>query len=73
MTCENCYHYKICSQFGKIIEEYARVDFLSFLFFQTTCKDFKDKSRIVELPMPAAEWLRRELTEHCYNRCMEEL
>lgn len=24
-------------------------------------------------PMPMAEWLRAELSEHIYNRCIEEL
>lgn len=24
-------------------------------------------------PMPMAEWLRQELTEYVYKRCMEEL
>ena len=31
-----------------------------------------DKGVIVA-PMPMAEWLRQELAEHVYERCMEEL
>ena len=38
MTCEDCYHYDICG-----FEE-CDDDALTF------CKDFKDKSRIIELP-----------------------
>lgn len=37
------------------------------------CLMYKDKSKIIELPMPCAEWLRSELQEHCFNRCVEEL
>lgn len=55
MNCENCYHYKICSMFAKKFEQHARVNFFSFLFFQTICKDFKDKSRIVELPVSVGQ------------------
>lgn len=28
---------------------------------------------VIVAPMPMAEWLRQELTEHVYKRCMEEL
>lgn len=27
----------------------------------------------IPIPMPASQWLREELIEHCSNRCMEEL
>lgn len=38
MTCKDCYHYDICGF------EWCDDDALTF------CKDFKDKSRIIELP-----------------------
>lgn len=28
---------------------------------------------VIVAPMPMAEWLRQELTEYVYKRCMEEL
>lgn len=38
MTCKDCYHYEVCGF------EWCDSDALTF------CKDFKDKSRIIELP-----------------------
>lgn len=63
MTCKDCIHYDVCYWFKNYGTDEYCVD----------CRKFKDKSRIVELPMPVAEWLRKELTEHCYERCIEEL
>lgn len=37
------------------------------------CSHFKHKSQIIELPMEAADWLKEELTEYCYERCVDEL
>lgn len=31
------------------------------------------KQGVIVAPMPMAEWLRQELTEHVHKRCMEEL
>ena len=31
------------------------------------------KQGVIVAPMPMAEWLRQELTEYVYKRCMEEL
>jgi predicted aconitase with swiveling domain len=28
---------------------------------------------VIVAPMPMADWLREELTDHVYKRCMEEL
>lgn len=41
MTCKDCYHYDMCSY------EWCDSEALTF------CKDFKDKSRIIELPFIA--------------------
>jgi hypothetical protein len=30
-------------------------------------------SNVIVAPMPMADWLRAELTEYVYNRCLEEL
>lgn len=31
------------------------------------------KQGVIVAPMPMADWLRQELTEHVHQRCMEEL
>ena len=31
------------------------------------------KQGVIVAPMPMAEWLRQELTEHVHKRCIEEL
>ena len=66
MTCKDCYHYGVCAGFMSSKSEPPST------IMEEDCRDFKDKSRIVELPMPVAEWLREELTEH-YYRCIGEL
>jgi hypothetical protein len=35
--------------------------------------DFLLDNGVIVAPMPMANWLREELTEHVYKRCMEEL
>ena len=35
--------------------------------------DFLLDNGVIVAPMPMAKWLRQELTEHVYKRCMEEL
>lgn len=35
--------------------------------------DYLLANGVIVAPMPMAEWLRQELTEHVYRRCMEEL
>ena len=35
--------------------------------------DFLLDNGIIVSPMPMAEWLRRELTEYVYKRCIDEL
>lgn len=35
--------------------------------------DYLLDNGIIVAPMPMADWLKRELTEHVYKRCMEEL
>lgn len=61
MTCKDCYHYDMCGF------EWCDDDALTF------CKDFKDKSQIIELPMMTTDWLKEELTKYCYERCVDEL
>lgn len=31
------------------------------------------KNGVIVAPMPMTDWLRKELTEYVYNRCLEEL
>ncbi len=35
--------------------------------------DFLLKNGVIVAPMPMAEWLRKELSEYVYERCLEEL
>ena len=35
--------------------------------------DYLLANGVIVAPMPMAEWLRQELTEYVYQRCMEEL
>ena len=35
--------------------------------------DYLLANGVIVAPMPMAEWLRQELTEYIYKRCMEEL
>lgn len=35
--------------------------------------DYLLANGVIVAPMPMAEWLRKELTEHVHERCMEEL
>lgn len=70
MTCRDCIHYDVCKDF--FYEQMKRFS-QDFNESEVVCEHFKDKTRIIELPMSVAEWLRKELAEHCYERCMEEL
>ena len=43
MTCKDCYHYDACKFYNKNLpEEYDTIEW--------QCDNFKDKSRIIELP-----------------------
>ena len=74
-TCKDCLHVDLCRynayqearRLGKDKKELITID------NKVACKFFKDKSQFIELPMKTTEWLHTELTEHCFNRCMEEL
>ena len=35
--------------------------------------DYLLANGVIVAPMPMADWLKQELTEHVYERCMEEL
>ena len=43
-TCKDCIHYDVCAKYNKVYERE-----LSHRYC-TECKDFKDKSRYIELP-----------------------
>lgn len=46
MTCKDCYHYDACKFYNKNLpEEYDTIEW--------QCDNFKDKSRIIELPFIA--------------------
>lgn len=60
MFCKDCYHSNMCVAFE--CDEAL-----------TFCRDFKDKSQIIELPMKVTDELKEELTKYCYERCVDEL
>lgn len=48
MTCKNCVHYDVCSKEDGTTNYYGKVIISKDV--DELCKDFKDESRIVELP-----------------------
>lgn len=51
MTCKDCIHYKVCWQ--KFLHVVTGMDFVyryKYNHIERVCKDFKDRSRFVELP-----------------------
>lgn len=75
MTCKDCYHYEKC-YYDALTEELAKgheCQVVPCIDNHVTCKHFKDKSQIIELPMKATDKLKEELTKHCYERCVDEL
>lgn len=68
MTCKDCIHYDVCEEKDT---EYTGLPFS--IANDKPCKHFKDKSRIIELPMKATDRLKEELTQYCYQRCVDEL
>ena len=51
MTCKECIHYKVCCQ--KRLHVVTGMDFVyryKYNHIERVCKDFKDRSRLVELP-----------------------
>lgn len=66
MTCKDCYHYDVCKFYNKNLpEEYNPVEW--------KCDNFREKSKIIELPMMTTDELKEELTKYCYERCVDEL
>lgn len=57
MGCKDCFYNVMC------VEQVCDI----------ICGKFLDRSQVVVLPMKTTEWLHKELVDHCYNRCMEEL
>lgn len=54
MTCKDCYHCSVCCGYD---EEKANREYPS----AEKCRDFKDKSRIVELPCKIGDELNNEI------------
>lgn len=77
MTCKDCYHCEACeNRFAGLKEIYIDEPVKHLELnpaVEKCCKTFKDKSRIIELPMKAADRLKDELTKYCYERCIDEL
>ena len=72
MTCKDCLHYEVC-KYKKRHMPLSDEIYENSNNIELICRQFKNKSKIIELPMPCAECLRSELQEHCFNRCVEEL
>lgn len=51
-TCKDCIHYDVCAKYNKVYERE-----LSHRYC-TECKDFKDKSRYIELPCAEMKYVR---------------
>lgn len=50
MTCKDCYHYNTCKFYNKNLpEEYDPIEW--------KCDNFKDKSRIIELPCNIGDYV----------------
>lgn len=61
------YQYGIdCDIFSEPVTTYAQTAIEALTFY-------KDRDLYIKAPMKMTEWLKQELTVHCYNRCMEEL
>lgn len=54
MTCENCVHFEVCAVKGKRSRnEYSKGKVINTIYsniVEKTCKHFKDKSKIIDLP-----------------------
>lgn len=77
MTCKDCYHCEACENRFAGLKKICVDEPVKHLELnpavQKCCKNFKDKSRIIELPMAATDRLKDELTKYCYERCVDEL
>lgn len=66
MTCKDCYHYEACKFNNKNLpEEYDPIEW--------QCDNFKNKSRIIELPCKVTNGFKEKLTKYCHERCFDEL
>ena len=66
MTCKDCYHYDVCAINGIDVEN-------TTFKKELCCGEFKDKSRIVELPCKVTNGFKEKLTKYCHERCFDEL
>lgn len=76
MTCKDCIHYDVCENYLKpfnftLSESDTEKGHIKIK--KLICPLEKDKSSIVELPMKATDRLKEELTQYCYQRCVDEL
>ena len=55
----------------RLIELISQIQYMGGL--ESRLADYLLANGVIVAPMPMAEWLRKELTEHVYERCMEEL
>ena len=69
MTCKDCIHYKVCCQ--KHLHVVTGMDFVyryKYNHIERVCKDFKDRSRFVELPYKLGDSIyepkRHQITEY---------
>lgn len=55
MTCKDCIHNEVCSQFSKA--DGANYDYYTYANLSEKCECFKDKSRLVLLPCKVGDML----------------
>lgn len=66
MTCKDCFHCNVCAINGIDVEN-------TTFKKELCCGEFKDKSRIIELPVKTTNRLKEELMKYWYERCVDEL
>ena len=64
---------KAQNAFCDICAECAEDGYKTHEPFEDFFADYLLQNGVIVAPMPMAEWLRKELTEHVHERCMEEL
>lgn len=53
MTCKDCIHYEVCSQFSKA--DGANHEYYTYANLSEKCECFRNKSQLVRLPFKAGE------------------
>ena len=60
-------------KFKKMWTEWVMNESHDYIPFAEFVADYLLANGVIVAPMPMADWLKKELTEYVYQRCMEEL